>query len=254
MKPILSVITIVKNAELTIERTITSVINQNFDSLQYIVIDGKSSDRTIEIINKYRDIVDIFISEPDKGTSDAFNKAFNYVNGKYVICLAADDCLGTNFLSHAVKTMENSNADVFWGAMTMYSKNGVLTEKLHQNTNILSCLQKGKGLNFPSMMSTSEYWRLIGGLDLSFKFCNDLEWLCRAFLIQEPVSVVSNKVSVHRDEDGLVSKNAREAAIEMIRLFKKYKYPISPLLRDLVIFEVIKFLSYFKGIFKKWYH
>ena len=252
MKPIVTVITIVKNAEHTIERTIRSLLAQNFDRLQYIVIDGDSSDGTLEIINKYHHIIDVLVSEPDNGTSDAFNKALDYVEGKYVIWLAADDCFGSNFLSYAVADLEKSNADLFWGAMTMYSATGKCTGRLKQNTDIFSCLQNGKGLNFPSMMISRKYLELIGGLDLTLRYCNDIEWLLRAYSIKEPINMCSNLVSVHRDENGKVSQYFRSAAMELIEVYRQYEYSIFPLLKSLVIREAIVFGSKLKGLYNKW--
>ena len=73
-KPKISIITICYNSAQTIERTIRSVVGQDYSYREYIVVDGLSSDNTMEIVGKYKDQIDIIISEKDKGISDAFNK------------------------------------------------------------------------------------------------------------------------------------------------------------------------------------
>ena len=125
MAPAVSIITIVKNGERSIERTIKSVLSQEIANFQYIVIDGGSTDGTVEIINRYIDFVDVFVSEPDSGTSEAFNKGLAHVRADYLIWLAADDCLGTGFLQHALERIKSEDADLFWGSMVMYSSTGM---------------------------------------------------------------------------------------------------------------------------------
>ena len=93
-----SVLTIVKNAELTIGKTIESLKLQSYNNLQYIIIDGGSTDSTKKIIESHSDVVDVFISEPDSGTSDAVNKGLPHIDGQYVVWISADDWFGENFL------------------------------------------------------------------------------------------------------------------------------------------------------------
>lgn len=91
--PLISVITVVLNGEKTIEETIKSVVSQKYDSYEYIIIDGKSTDGTIEIIEKYKSSLSVFISEPDSGLYDAMNKAVSHARGQFIFFLGADDIL-----------------------------------------------------------------------------------------------------------------------------------------------------------------
>ena len=79
---LLSIITVVKNAETTIERCIKSVLNQNYKNIQYIIIEGNSSDKTKQIIDKYKDKISLIISEDDNGIWDAINKGIKLSNCK----------------------------------------------------------------------------------------------------------------------------------------------------------------------------
>ena len=87
----ISVITVCFNSEKTIARTIESVINQHYSDLEYIIIDGGSKDKTVEIINKYRNELSYFISEPDQGISDAFNKGIRVASGDIIGIINSDD-------------------------------------------------------------------------------------------------------------------------------------------------------------------
>ncbi len=96
----ISIITVCKNAENSIERTIKSVINQIYENIEYIVIDGQSTDGTIQIIEKYQDKITYFISEPDSGIYNAMNKSIQIASGDYLLFLNAGDCL---FDSNTIK-------------------------------------------------------------------------------------------------------------------------------------------------------
>lgn len=92
-KPLVSIITIAKNSERYLEDTIKSVINQTYSSIEYIVIDGGSTDGTVDIIRKYEHAIDYWISEPDNGISDAMNKGVRLSRGDYIMHLHSDDLL-----------------------------------------------------------------------------------------------------------------------------------------------------------------
>jgi putative colanic acid biosynthesis glycosyltransferase len=90
-KPVVSIITVVFNAVNTIEATIQSVINQTYKNIEFIIIDGGSTDGTIAIIQKYRDKISYFVSEPDNGIYEAMNKGIKISKGNWLYFLGADD-------------------------------------------------------------------------------------------------------------------------------------------------------------------
>ena len=92
-KPLITVITVIFNGAASLEDTIKSVINQPYDNVEFIIIDGNSNDGTLDIIKKYDDKIDCWISEPDDGIYDAMNKGLNLSRGEYSIFLGADDIL-----------------------------------------------------------------------------------------------------------------------------------------------------------------
>lgn len=91
--PLISIITVCFNAEKTIEATIASVINQNHSHFEYIIIDGKSVDATMDIVNHYSEHINVIISEPDNGIYDAMNKGIKQASGEWILFLGADDTL-----------------------------------------------------------------------------------------------------------------------------------------------------------------
>lgn len=114
--PILSVITVVRNCADIIEDTILSVINQSYSNIEYIIIDGNSSDGTKDIIKKYEDKISFWTSEADTGIYDAMNKGISNANGKFVNFMNAGDVFFNNnicqlFADHILK----KQFDVYYG-------------------------------------------------------------------------------------------------------------------------------------------
>ena len=89
--PKISIITICYNAAQTIEKTIKSVVAQDYPNIEYLIIDGKSKDNTLEIVAKYEDKIALVLSEPDKGIYDAMNKGMEKATGDYIWYMHADD-------------------------------------------------------------------------------------------------------------------------------------------------------------------
>lgn len=105
LNPKISLITISYNSKKHIEDTILSVTTQNYDNYEYIIIDGASTDGTLDIINKYQDKITTIITEPDKGISDAFNKGIRLCTGDIIGIINSDDILLPGALSVVAKTM-----------------------------------------------------------------------------------------------------------------------------------------------------
>lgn len=102
--PKISVITICYNSSQSIEKTIKSVLSQDYSNKEYIIIDGLSTDGTMNIVEKYRDDIDVIISEKDFGISDAFNKGIKYATGDVMVFINSDDILLPMALSKVAKS------------------------------------------------------------------------------------------------------------------------------------------------------
>lgn len=119
-KPLISIITVSFNTVNTIEQTILSVINQTYPNIEYIIIDGGSTDGTIEIIKKYADKISYWISEPDKGIYDAMNKGALKATGDYIQYLNASDRISTNkTIENIISNMPINAPDIIYGDIIM---------------------------------------------------------------------------------------------------------------------------------------
>lgn len=119
----ISIITVTFNCKNTIEATIKSVIAQKYDNYEYIIIDGASTDGTVDIIKKYEDYLACFISEQDNGIYDAMNKGLDAAIGEYVYFLNSDDTLESNALRNVAEYLQYTDADVVYGEV-LYGRNG----------------------------------------------------------------------------------------------------------------------------------
>ena len=118
LKPLISIITVCYNSENTIAKTIESIINQRYKNIEFIVVDGKSEDKTLSIINNYKSKISKIISEKDNGIYDAFNKGLKMASGDLIGFVNADDVLTPEALEILVKYFNNyPNRDFFFGAV-----------------------------------------------------------------------------------------------------------------------------------------
>lgn len=131
-----SVITVCYNVVDTIEETIKSVINQNYNNYEYIIIDGGSNDGTVDIIEKYKDKIAYMVSEKDSGIYDAMNKGFNHSTGEWVIYVNSGDGFYDNMaLSHLVMDKNITEYDIVYGDAVGVDSDG--KEKLRTATDTI---------------------------------------------------------------------------------------------------------------------
>ena len=117
---LISIITVVKNAEETIEKSIQSVIRQKYDNIEYIIVDGGSTDKSLEIIKKYKEKIDKVVVEPDNGIWDAMNKGIKIASGDIIGFLNADDYYNLEALDLVNKYFVNNEIDFLFGSVKKY--------------------------------------------------------------------------------------------------------------------------------------
>lgn len=157
-QPLVSIITVVYNGVKTIEQTINSVINQTYNNIEYIIIDGVSTDGTLDILNKYSDHIKTIISEPDKGLYDAMNKGISYANGELIGIINSDDWYEVNAVEIMVNAyVSNPNKTIFHADRFDIDESG--TRKIRKfNPSTFKFKYYGMTYNHPSMFITkTEY-------------------------------------------------------------------------------------------------
>ena len=130
MHPKISIVTITYNSEKTIEETLKSVLSQGYPNLEYIIVDGASTDGTLSVVNKYRDGIAKVVSEPDKGISDAFNKGIRCSTGDVIGIINSDDILLPGALD-AVAAAYEEGVGVYRGNIFIWDS--------ASDTRILAC-------------------------------------------------------------------------------------------------------------------
>lgn len=120
-KPKISIITITYNSVRFIERAIKSILEQNYDNLEYIIVDGGSTDGTLDIIKKYENHITKWISEPDKGISDAFNKGIQLATGDIIGIINSDDGLLPGALQ-VLNDAYEASVDVYRGKVLLWKE------------------------------------------------------------------------------------------------------------------------------------
>lgn len=176
----ISIITISYNSEKTIECTIQSVLNQHYENLEYIIIDGGSKDSTLDIIQKYKNRISYFVSEPDKGISDAFNKGVAAATGDVIGIINSDDLLLPNALEIIADSYDEIS-DVYLGSLLVNdsdSKQQILsipsTEYKVQSRNIIVC--------HPSTFIAKKAYQKYGQYRVEFKYMMDQDLLTRMYI------------------------------------------------------------------------
>src|SRR5688572_26851104 len=117
-QPLVSIITIVFNGEKHLQQTIESVLGQTYSNIEYIIVDGGSKDNSVSIIEKYSTQLAYWISEPDKGISDAFNKGISKANGEMIGLINADDWYEKDTVQKVMAL--RGNCDVVYGNLALW--------------------------------------------------------------------------------------------------------------------------------------
>lgn len=176
-----SIITISYNSEETIEETIKSIVSQTVEELEYIIVDAVSTDRTLEIVNKYKDDRFRIVSEKDNGISDAFNKGINLANGDIIGIINSDDIL----LPEALTTVEeifkeNPNIDIVHGNIVKFVKSVVDGYEVKPCTD-LEHMRCKFFINHPATFVRKSAYEKYGLFSLEYKCAMDYELISKMY-------------------------------------------------------------------------
>lgn len=219
-KPRISVITASKNAAATLVSTLSSVIDQEYADLEYIVIDAASTDHTPGILDQYRIHLTFLISEPDNGIYDAFNKGLRLATGDIIGILNADDQYAPWTLETIAKMYQtHPNYDVFYGKLA------VLDEQQRRWTiyplGNHEQLLDHMSIAHPATFVTRRMYEKYGFFDERYKIAGDWDLILRLYLAGENFCSV-DKVLTAFGNSGISSKQSRQLMKENRMIYMKY--------------------------------
>ena len=180
-KPAISIITICKNSSKTIANTIRSILDQPVDGVEYIIIDGCSTDGTQEIIKTFGNKVNIFVSEPDNGISDAFNKGIALASGDIIGLINSDDALLPGTLQKVIDFFaQNTNIKIMHGDVLFYDLNQYV-KRISPPARWWLPWRMGTFNIHPATFVKRDIYEKYGYFNTSYKFAMDddlfLKWL-----------------------------------------------------------------------------
>lgn len=182
MKIKLTIITVTYNCEKTLQRTIDSILNQNFDSYEYLIIDGGSSDGTLSIIKKNMDKFKgklRYISESDNGLYDAMNKGIDLAKGEYVGIINGDDYYKENAFNEVVRNFKDKDVDIIYSDLlfTLFNK---IDYKNPLKADYRD-LKNRMSVNHPTCFVKKDIYLKYGKFNLDFKIAADYEIMARFY-------------------------------------------------------------------------
>jgi glycosyltransferase involved in cell wall biosynthesis len=178
--PLVSIITVVRNGEDCIEATIKSVVSQSYPNIEYVVIDGLSTDNTSKILDRYKDKIAYYISEPDKGIADAWNKGIKACTGDIIGILNAGDYLPIDYVATIVENISTDAAVLCYGNTKIVDDVGATTKSITGRFNPKN-LANGVGFLHPGCFATRKAYDLVGNFKLSYRLAMDCDWIFRCY-------------------------------------------------------------------------
>ena len=217
--PKISIITVVYNGHSLIERTINSVITQSYMNIEYIIIDGGSSDGTLEIAERYQSKIAVILSGKDNGIYDAMNKGLKIASGEYVLFLNAGDELFADQILENIFAL--GAADVYYGNTAVVSENGrILGDRRLSPPELLTwkSLQYGMCVSHQSFIAKRS---LCQSYDLNYSISADIDWVIE--VLKKSKVIINTHSYISRFlEGGASNKRMKKALRERFSIMIKH--------------------------------
>jgi glycosyltransferase len=206
----LTLITVTFNACASLEETILSVQQQHYNNLEYLIVDGGSTDGTLEMVKKYAEVVTSFVSEPDKGIYDAMNKGLKRATGDVVGFLHADDRFAhPRVLNDIMAAFETKPSDALYGDLQYVTSFEPLKVLRHWKSGAFNCqlIKKGWMPPHPTVYFKRSLLKQIGYFDTSYKIAADYDWLLRLLQVEDVSVDYLPEVLVYMSTGGASNKS-----------------------------------------------
>jgi len=223
-----SIITVARNAHAFLRDTIESVAVQTYRHIEFIVIDGASTDGTLDVIQTNSARISKWLSEPDAGIADAFNKGLGLATGDYVLFLNSDDRLASPKAVESIVSAisENGRPDLVYGDCDLIDRDS--GEHLYRASIAFSAsgLKRGQTLPHPSLFMSRGYFERFGKYDIDFRIAMDFEILLRGALQSKilHVPVVTTEVRA-----GGISTRSEMVVDEIVAALRKNGFIRTPI-------------------------
>jgi glycosyltransferase involved in cell wall biosynthesis len=247
-QPLVTINTIVRNQKDTLPQTIMSVLSQSYPNIEYIVVDGASNDGTLEVIKQFDDKIDLWISEPDRGTGHASNKAISLARGDMTFWLAGDDWIEPDFIELAVKAILSSGADFVFGNMVMYKDEKIFSVHKGEKDYAKSLMSGNPRFNFPSMVIKRACWQKLGLTEETFKLTADYEWTLRLHLAGGN-GFYESRLIVHRRVGGVGDQHPFRGLLERLKILRLHGLPTTKAVVIYLSILVRRGVGYFVKLF-----
>ena len=246
----ITLITVCLNSDKTIKETLKSVANQTYKNFEHIIVDGKSSDQTLPIINNYPHVSKV-LSERDDGVYHAMNKGINLASGDVVGFLNSDDIYASNDILKNVAYLfeNNSSLDACYADLVYFNK--IDTSKLvrywKSNKFVKGSFSKGWSPPHPTFFVRRQVYERFGNFNLNYSISSDIELMMRLLEIHKINTMYIPQTWIKMRMGGLSNKNFKSILKlnkEIIYALKKHK-----LFKNYISYFAYKFLSRFKQFF-----
>lgn len=201
----ISIITVVYNGANAIAQTIESVLTQDYDNLEYIIIDGNSTDGTQEIIRQYEDKIAYWVSEPDKGIYDAMNKGLSYATGDVIAFLNVGDWYEKDAIKNVSEWFRQNDSDILICGVNLTRKGRFVSKRIPEINSIAEKITTGMPCCHQGIFAKTKWLGKNRYFDLRYRIVADYDWLLGCYYAGACI-VCTEVVVANYDTEGFSSK------------------------------------------------
>ncbi len=236
--PVLSIVTVCYNAQNCIEKTLQSAINQSYKNFELVIIDGNSTDNTLEKINKFKPYIGKLISESDKGIYDAMNKGIKAAKGNWIYFLnAGDEFYSSTILEEIFNNKTINNNELLYGKIqTINEPTGV--NYVNGSAIVLNDFYARYPINHQATFTSKIAFEKIGLFNIKYRLAADLDWFVRYFKTQNNKAIFIDKIIALYDIQG-ASYTKRMAGYREYLSIGLKQFPIHITIKNTLLYPLM---------------